>query len=131
MSVEPKQNLVDSSEEISAGLSNKNYIKRAKRLPLQVQVFLELKDGAGFTGRTELIGISENISDSGLIFKPDFISPSDLTIGTLGILHLMPIQKGFCQPCQVARITNDCIAVRFSRLWPDFETVVGELLELG
>jgi hypothetical protein len=108
-----------------------SYHERAKRFPLQVQVLLELKGGIGFTGKTDMIGISENICKSGLILRTDYIYPSDLSIGTLAILHLIPLQEGFCQPCQVTRIVGDNIAVSFSREWHDFETVVGDWIKLG
>ena len=81
-------------------------IERARRVRFSARVLLEM-DGHG-----AYIGNTENISESGVYFTLGY-PPTNVTVGEVGLLHPMPLEKRPPLSCQVTRLTDSGIAVRF------------------
>ncbi|MBF0178819.1 MAG: PilZ domain-containing protein [Magnetococcales bacterium] len=79
---------------------------RAERYELQTRVLLEL------SGMRAYIGMTINVSDSGLLFELGY-PPIRIDVGETGLLHLMPLTLCRIIPCQVSRLTESGVAVQF------------------
>ncbi|MBF0145497.1 MAG: PilZ domain-containing protein [Magnetococcales bacterium] len=83
-----------------------NFFHRAQRIELQARVVLELSE------RRAMIGNTRDISDSGVFFTIGY-PPFHASLQEYGFLHLMPLVGHPPLPCQIARLTDDGVAVRF------------------
>ncbi|MBF0426361.1 MAG: PilZ domain-containing protein [Magnetococcales bacterium] len=80
-------------------------VTRAARIDISTRVLLELDNGRGY------IGMTDNVSESGVYFTLGYC-PVTVNIGDIGFLHVMPLNGHRPLPCQVARLTEDGIAVQ-------------------
>ncbi|MBF0294492.1 MAG: PilZ domain-containing protein [Magnetococcales bacterium] len=79
---------------------------RAERYELQSRVLLELG------GMRAYIGMTINVSESGLLFELGY-PPIRIDVGETGLLHHLPLTLCRIIPCQVARLTETGVGVRF------------------
>ncbi|MEO5378041.1 MAG: hypothetical protein H7832_09715 [Magnetococcus sp. DMHC-6] len=89
-------------------------VDRAVRIGLDFRVLLE------FDHNRALIGITENVSDSG-VFVTLRYRPVGVFISDYAKLHLFPFfnDQNFWRPCLVTRLTNTGIAVQFIEKLPE------------
>ena len=80
-------------------------LPRAQRIKLSARVLLELNGNGAYIGNTD------NVSESGVFFTIGY-PPIKITLGEIGLLHMMPLEGRQPLPCKVARLTGSGIAVQ-------------------
>ncbi|MEO5355418.1 MAG: PilZ domain-containing protein [Magnetococcus sp. XQGC-1] len=85
---------------------------RAQRIELLARVLLELHNKGAFIGNTE------NVSESGVFFIVGY-PPNKISVGDIGLLHIMPLQERRPLPCKVTRLTDAGIAIQFLEHCPE------------
>ncbi|MEG3641342.1 PilZ domain-containing protein [Magnetococcus sp. PR-3] len=83
----------------------------APRISFATRVLVEFDSKKGLTGRTQ------DVSESGAFIETNF-SPKMFEEGTFGLLHMLHIGDCAAMPCEIARITDTGIAVKFVQQCP-------------
>ncbi|MBF0460777.1 MAG: PilZ domain-containing protein [Magnetococcales bacterium] len=63
------------------------------------------------------IGNTDNVSETGVFFSIGY-PPVKITLGEVGLLHIMPLEGRQPVPCKVARLTDSGVAVQFLKDCP-------------